>query len=635
MLTRETMIAHFLPQEIKNTENNKKAIQRMRVLGARFDIKVVALTLLLPYLYLLIASLFHSTLTANIFSSIIFIVSFIFTAIIIGNYYYFKTYNNYYDVFVFGLVEDDTKAVLQNMYDDYPMIKIILGITISSFIASYFSYFMISYIQSNMEISFLHIMSIILFITICVFLIRGTIHSKPLGRIHAQVSSLSIINKLVPNGIICLNWAVEDRKRDISFEAVDESEGKALIKNALGKETLISKTAKNDYLEEHKPNVVFALMESFGSNILQYDNPQTNDLLGNLRPYFENEIVFKRFLATANGTAPTLAHLYFNSPIQNISQSIVQNIKLKETPFLTYKKKGYKTIFITSGNMMWRNLANYLPLQGVDEMYDQNDLMDTFANARETLSYWGIADEYAFKLAEKLLDESDESLFISILTITNHPPYEPPKHYQAKPVDSNVLKGMFGRDDQERAALLTTYQYAANELGNFITNVKASKKGDNTIISASGDHHMRGIINNDLPAQLFLTYAVPFFISIPKQLKAHFNINYNPLMIGSHKDVMPTLYSLSLSDTEYWATGVNLLATDYLTDKFAYNSEVFADEQGAIDLKSEDFTQYKWNSDNILLLDSTDIEHNKIEKITTYQKLLYWQSNYLVKGYKN
>ncbi|MDD2168998.1 hypothetical protein QA338_10755 [Glaesserella parasuis] len=40
-----------------------------------------------------------------------------------GNFYYYKTYNNYYDMLMFGLVEDDTKAVLKNIYDDYPVIS--------------------------------------------------------------------------------------------------------------------------------------------------------------------------------------------------------------------------------------------------------------------------------------------------------------------------------------------------------------------------------------------------------------------------------------------------------------------------------------------------------------------------------
>ncbi|SUB59677.1 Uncharacterised protein [Phocoenobacter uteri] len=46
------MIAHFLLQEMMNAQDNKKVIQRMRLLGVRFDIKVVTLTQSLPCLYL-------------------------------------------------------------------------------------------------------------------------------------------------------------------------------------------------------------------------------------------------------------------------------------------------------------------------------------------------------------------------------------------------------------------------------------------------------------------------------------------------------------------------------------------------------------------------------------------------------
>ncbi|MBF4103118.1 hypothetical protein INT80_14670 [Gallibacterium anatis] len=31
---------------------------------------------------------------------------------------------------------------------------------------------------------------------------------------------------------------------------------------------------------------------------------------------------------------------------------------------------------------MWRNLANYMPLQGIDELYDQNSIIDTFPESK-------------------------------------------------------------------------------------------------------------------------------------------------------------------------------------------------------------------------------------------------------------
>ncbi|OOF47912.1 hypothetical protein BKK52_07540 [Rodentibacter trehalosifermentans] len=156
----------------------------------------------------------------------------------------------------------------------------------------------------------------LIIISLLLFLFsRGTLRSEPLGRNHAQVSDNTIINKMVPNGIIAMQWAFSDKKQQISFEYVEKEDGVKLIKSVFNSEMLIKKTDKNDYLENNKPHVVFALMESFGFNFLEYDNINNNDLLGKLRPYFHQGFVFKRFLAEYVGTASTVSNLFFNSPI--------------------------------------------------------------------------------------------------------------------------------------------------------------------------------------------------------------------------------------------------------------------------------------------------------------------------------
>ncbi|EPZ99760.1 hypothetical protein QA264_10030 [Glaesserella parasuis] len=61
--------------------------------------------------------------TALFWAIYILIFAIALIGIVVGNFYYYKTYNNYYDMLMFGLVEDDTKAVLKNIYDDYPVIS--------------------------------------------------------------------------------------------------------------------------------------------------------------------------------------------------------------------------------------------------------------------------------------------------------------------------------------------------------------------------------------------------------------------------------------------------------------------------------------------------------------------------------
>ena len=410
------------------------------------------------------------------------------------------------------------------------------------------------------------------------------------------------------------------------------------MQQVFGTDSLLERTPTNTALLETKPHVVLAVMESFGTNYLVLDNPENNDLLGSLRPHFARDFVFKRFISDYDGTAPTVASLYFYSPIQNISQSIAQQTKLPYSPFKTYKQQGYRTVFITSGGLMWRNLGNYLPLQGVDECYDQNDIIEAFPEAKSTVSYWGIADEYAFALAEKLLSESSEPLFINILSITNHPPYEVPAHYQAQRIDPSSLEGKFGNEEENRKSL-ATYQYANNALGNFITNVSQSAVGNQTIIAATGDHHVR-CVRFDAPKQNFMAKGVPFYVHVPELLQSKLAIQFDPNRIGSHKDILPTLYALSLSDAEYWNIGGrNLLAIqDDSKYAFAYNENLWADSEGVSDGASD--MQYTWQNPTALYPENLWVEQllpmssQKKARIEAYKQLLTWQINYLVKGTK-
>ncbi|PVX39767.1 phosphoglycerol transferase MdoB-like AlkP superfamily enzyme [Pasteurella langaaensis DSM 22999] len=639
-LHRRRMAKAFISAEIHQSEQYQSALKRMTTRGARFDAKVIAIVLAPFFLFGSASLAFFSINTTAIFWSIyILIFAIALIGIVVGNFYYYKTYNNYYDMFMFGLVEDDTKAVLKNIYDDYPVISGSLAVLALALISAGITFYGLSHWFLAIELHWtLSSLLFVISLLVLAFFVRGTIRSTPLGKNHAQVASLAVINKLVPNGVIAMEWAFGDRKRNINFEAVDLEQGKALMQQAFGTESLLERTPKNDALAETKPHVVLAVMESFGTNYLVLDNAESNDLLGNLRLHFERDFVFKRFISDYDGTAPTVASLYFYSPIQNISQSIAQQTALPYSPFKTYKQQGYRTVFITSGGLMWRNLGNYLPLQGVDECYDQNDIIEAFPAAKATLSYWGIADEYAFALAQKLLSESTEPLFINILSITNHPPYEIPPHYQAERIDPNSLAGKFGNEEENRKSL-ATYQYANNALGNFITNVSQSAVGNQTIIAATGDHHVR-CVRFDAPKQNFMAKGVPFYVHVPTSLQNKLAIQFDPNRIGSHKDILPTLYALSLSDTEYWNIGGrNMLALeDDSKYAFAYNENLWADQEGVSDGASD--VQYCWQNptarypENLWVEQLTPMSAQKKARIEAYKQLLTWQINYLVKGTK-
>ena len=54
--------------------------------------------------------------------------------------------------------------------------------------------------------------------------------------------------------------------------------------------------------------------------------------------------------------------------------------------------------------------------------------------------------------------------------------------------------------------------------------------------------------------------SVPFYLYVPKKLRA--NKKPDTSVVGSHTDILPTLYNVSLSNTPYWATGTDLLSDE-------------------------------------------------------------------------
>ncbi|WAW05483.1 sulfatase-like hydrolase/transferase [Oxalobacter formigenes] len=218
------------------------------------------------------------------------------------------------------------------------------------------------------------ILAIILIYT----LIRGSMTSRyPLRRNNAQVSVIKMLTKTVPNGPIAFAWALSDFHKNRELEKVPGNELHELLKQA-NLDSLYGKTPKNDWLAVNKPNVIFCLMESMGQNMLTYDHLPETDLLGNLRKHFEKDFIFRRFISEDIHTIQSFSALFFISPISNLSTSMLSLKKLPDTPFENYKKAGYKTVFVTPGTKTWERMGDYLKVQGIDEIYDQTDLMDRY-----------------------------------------------------------------------------------------------------------------------------------------------------------------------------------------------------------------------------------------------------------------
>jgi phosphoglycerol transferase MdoB-like AlkP superfamily enzyme len=651
MLSRLTMFHSYAAAD--DLYGYEQDILRMWVTGLRYDARVCAIMLMPVFALGLLASVSGKTWRLFMLPAKLLFALASFTAALfaIANYYYYQTFHNYIDIFIFGFLSggEDTGAVLQNIWQDYPVIPICLALVLLSILPALLVLRILTnsgqtrnHAGSGLRPCFFYaalLVNMILFFLIA----RGGLGTFPLNRNSAQISNLEELNKLTPNGLITLYWAGKDYLRDETFTMVEEAQGRELLRRA-GFSSLMETTRANSWLAGHKPHVALVIMESFGSNMLAMDHPTENDLLGSLRAHFDSGFLFPRFLPEGNGTAPSLAALLFLSPVQNISHSTSQKKALSHTPFRVYKDAGYTTVFIHPGNMMWRNMAGYLPLQGVDRAYDQNDLLKLYPEADKDLTAWGVPDEYAYRLLETLLLESPEPLFAVVLTTTNHPPYHTPSTYMPKPlrITEDMLKN-FEDDAKYSLQMLETFQYAADALGAFISRVKNSPVGGKTVLAATGDHQMRRLLHYSTAEQA-LRLSVPFYLPIPEKILLHTSWTYERTRPASHKDILPTLYSHSLPETRYLALGGRDLLTpvDDPQRSFGYNTNLWITAEGAFFYGKKAWTMLPWEEkppasnsvDNyspaqlLLLANKTSAPTpEQAEKMSAYPELLRWQIN--------
>jgi phosphoglycerol transferase MdoB-like AlkP superfamily enzyme len=616
-------------------------------MGIRFDFRTATIGFLPLYAIGLIACTHsYATWVWVILQS--FWAPFLYFAVsltTVVNFFYYRTFHNEIDVSVFGLQNDGTKAVMTAALKNYPSIRVILVIAGTTVVFSWITHraclgFRTWLPPSGVWAFFLSIASLLLFSYLYYLGTRGNLRGTPLRQHDRMVSDIPLLNKAVLNAPMALSWAAKNYKDTAPYQPVAHKDGLALAKSAFARENLTDTTPENHWLAENPPHVVSIIMESFASNILDYDEPTNRDLMGSFRQHLDEDIVFRRFISEENHTMLVLARLLFMCPDEKISRSQYKKQKLSGTPFDVYKEKGYETAFIYPGQGSWHDTRAYMSLYGVDHIYYVPDFFEKSLGEKPEMaslaSARGLPDEYIFPLVLELLEKATKPMFIVVLTLTNHLPDVPPPNYKDRfplALDTPSLPD-FNTSDSVKRTMLRSNQYSANCVGDFITSIKNSPLADRTVIGAFGDHRMINVRKKPTTG-LFLDKAVPFYLYVPKLIQKHVEFHFAPERVGSQKDIFPTLYNLSLSNAQYYSVGGrNMLARqDDPARAFGYNPRLFIDSSGACAIGG-DFSGALYNWDNGVTLNPNPeaVPPSVEEKIRAYEQLYRWQINARVAG---
>ncbi len=535
--------------------------------GARFDLKVCAAAAVLLWpLLIIVPARWHGGLTGT--------VTLLFVIASLVNLHYFGFYKTPIDPVVFGFFEDDTKAILQTIWSDFPVTLTLAVLATASWgamAARKVAYGRLSLrlnrgIGDRLIPGWLTLLGVLAALFLLVLTTKGTLRAMALGRQNVSVTTSQFLNDMVPNGVIALKFAWDSRRdsqnlndpllglkrlgygaplaaaRVLGIEAADE---------AALRETLFAHGAEAVPAagKPHK-NLLFFLMESWSAEPFRYQ-AKDFDVLGRLAPTMANACHFSNFDSAQPGTHPSLEAILFSTPITPLTLGPQGKQPIPWSIPLILKQAGYQTLFVTSARSGWRELDRVLKTQGFDEVIDANHLKAAYPEA--TLGIWGVWDSYVFRyLSRRLKEKQDKPLFVFVLTSTNHPPYDLPPEYQR--VERNPAKWGGERNAETLWLNIDSYHYATDLLGGLVQEVRSGPQRANTLIAATGDHNVRSFGLYATPERRYLFSQVPFVIwgdglacGPQRQLPA------------SHRDMFPTLLPLLGVNSGYVNTGRNLL----------------------------------------------------------------------------
>ncbi len=537
--------------------------------GARFDLKVCAAAALLffPLLFILPAR-WHGGLVGT--------VAVLFVLASLVNLHYFGFYKTPIDPIVFGFFEDDTKAIVQTIWSDFPVVGTLMawaGLSWAAMRLRRAAYGRLS-LRLNRQRwpAWVTLMGVLLAFLLLVLTTKGTLRAMALGKQNVSVTTSQFLNDMVPNGVIALKFAWDSRRDSQNLSdpllglkrlhfgspmeaakvlGIDVADEAALRTSLMVNEAESRQAKSGSPLAAPKKNLLFFLMESWSAEPFRYQAADF-DVLGRLAPTMAQSCHFSNFDSAQPGTHPSLEAILFSTPITPLTLGPQGKKPIPWAVPLVMQRAGYHTLFVTSARSGWRDLDRVLKTQGFDEVIDANDLKAAYPQAE--LGIWGVWDSYVFQYLSARLKQkgNGKPLFVFVLTSTNHPPYDLPPDYPRQ--KRNMAKWGGEHNSVDLLPNLDSYHYATDLLGGLVQEVRSGPLRANTVIAATGDHNVRSFGLYASPERRYLVNQVPFVIWGD-------GVNCGPqqALAAGHRDMFPTLLPLLGVSEGYLQTGRNLL----------------------------------------------------------------------------
>ena len=200
---------------------------------------------------------------------------------------------------------------------------------------------------------------------------------------------------------------------------------------------------------------------------------------------------------------------------------------------------GYNTLFVGGASLDFAGKGRFLADNGFDQVLGYDELPSTLSHS------WGLYDQKLFSHVERLfgaLAAQDRPFLLSTLTLDTHHPTGHPS--------PNCPK--FGTGD---SSMLNAVHCTDKLIGEFVSNVRMSSVGENTVIVLVSDHLAmpKGVVDRLSVKDRRLLFMI---IDPSSELAGEYDFE------ASHFDIAPTILSfLGINNVEF-AFGHSLMRNE-------------------------------------------------------------------------
>ena len=545
-------------------------------LGLRFDLRIVSIIMLIMLVLgsIRFLSPFRSRVNKKIWNILVGLTAFVIVLFYLLDFAHYAYLSQRLNASVMNYL-DDAAISMSMVWQSYPVIWIVLGLALATFLIVFVRNYFMSRIGERGVRSeergvrskmFVRIGWFLFFFFAFSFFIFGRFNQYPLRWSDAFQLGDDYKAQLALNPFESFFNTM--RYRHSKYDEKKVAEYYPFLSKYYDFDTTTGK-ALNFSRRIHpadtfavKPNVVLVICESFSA----YKSSMHGNPL-DATPFFnqmvKNGVYFDHCFTPTYGTARGVWAVITSIPDVEIANTASRNPAAVDQHTIINDLHGYEKFYFIGGSASWANIRGVLTNNIQDlHLYEEED----FKAGR--IDVWGISDKNLLLEANKVLSTQRTPFFAIIQTADNHRPYTIPEEdldeFQKKtfPSDSVVKYGFENNDE------LNAFRYTDFCFQKFMEAAQKEQYFENTVFVFVGDHGIAGNAGDMFPAawtaQRLTSEHVPLLFYAPKILQPQ-----RISRIASQIDVVPTVAGIIKASHTNSSLGRDLLDPKFFDKDFA------------------------------------------------------------------